>query len=81
MSFLQHIFHKKIEYVHVHIQQQNGRKNLTIVQGLTKEFKYNKTLKDPKKELCYNGTIVQDPELGQSTYLVVERDNISLLKR
>jgi translation initiation factor 1 len=53
------------EYVHVRIQQRNGRKSLTTVQGLKKEFSYNKILKDLKKEFCCNGTVVEDPELGQ----------------
>ena len=47
------------------IQQRNGRKSLTTVQGLKKEYSYNKILKDLKKEFCCNGTVVQDPELGQ----------------
>ena len=53
------------DYVHVRIQQRNGRKSLTTVQGLKKEFSYNKILKDLKKEFCCNGTVVQVPELGQ----------------
>ena len=53
------------DYVHVRIQQRNGRKSLTTVQGLKKEYSYNKILKDLKKEFCCNGTVVQDPELGQ----------------
>ncbi|XP_055961246.1 protein translation factor SUI1 homolog isoform X1 [Mercurialis annua] len=53
------------EYVHIRTQQRNGRKSLTTVQGLMKEFSYNKILKDLKKEFCCNGTVVQDPELGQ----------------
>ncbi|MBV7591612.1 cobaltochelatase subunit CobN, partial [Escherichia coli] len=38
------------DYVHVRIQQRNGRKSLTTVQGLKKEFSYNKILKDLKKD-------------------------------
>lgn len=57
------------EYVHIRIQQRNGRKSLTTVQGLKKEFSYNKILKDLKKEFCCNGTVVQDPELGQVDFL------------
>ena len=53
------------DYVHVRSQQRNGRKSLTTVQGLKKEFSYSKILKDLKKEFCCNGTVVQDPELGQ----------------
>lgn len=52
-------------YVHIRIQQRNGRKSLTTVQGVKKEFSYNKILKDLKKEFCCNGTVVQDSELGQ----------------
>ncbi|XP_052179168.1 protein translation factor SUI1 homolog 2 [Diospyros lotus] len=82
------------EYVHVRVQQRNGRKSLTTVQGLKKEFSYNKILKDLKKEFCCNGTVVQDPELGKviqlqgdqrknvSTFLVqagiVKKDNIKI---
>ncbi|KAJ6908507.1 hypothetical protein NC651_018802 [Populus alba x Populus x berolinensis] len=82
------------DYVHVRVQQRNGRKSLTTVQGLKKEYSYNKILKDLKKEFCCNGTVVQDPELGQviqlqgdqrknvSTFLVqagiVKKENIKI---
>ena len=36
-------------YVHVRVQQRNGRKSLTTVQGLNKNYNYNKILKDFKK--------------------------------
>ncbi|RZC46280.1 hypothetical protein C5167_039221 [Papaver somniferum] len=66
------------EYVHIRIQQRNGRKSLTTVQGLRKEFSYNKILKDLKKEFCCNGTVVQDPELGQVIQLQGDqRKNVS----
>ena len=66
------------EYVHVRIQQRNGRKSLTTVQGLRKEYSYNKILKDLKKEFCCNGTVVQDPELGQVIQLQGDqRKNVS----
>ncbi|KAI4319848.1 hypothetical protein MLD38_033398 [Melastoma candidum] len=66
------------DYVHVRVQQRNGRKSLTTVQGLKKEFSYNKILKDLKKEFCCNGTVVQDPELGQVIQLQGDqRKNVS----
>lgn len=66
------------EYVHVRTQQRNGRKSLTTVQGLKKEYNYNKILKDFKKEFCCNGTVVQDPELGQVIQLQGDqRKNVS----
>ncbi|KAL6139962.1 hypothetical protein ACLB2K_058263 [Fragaria x ananassa] len=66
------------DYVHIRIQQRNGRKSLTTVQGLKKEFSYNKILKDLKKEFCCNGTVVQDPEQGQVIQLQGDqRKNVS----
>ncbi|KAI8567439.1 hypothetical protein RHMOL_Rhmol02G0122300 [Rhododendron molle] len=66
------------EYVHIRTQQRNGRKSLTTVQGLKKEFSYNKILRDLKKEFCCNGTVVQDPELGQVIQLQGDqRKNVS----
>nr|AFD22856.1 eukaryotic translation initiation factor SUI1-like protein [Tamarix androssowii] len=53
------------EYVHIRIQQRNGRKSLTTVQGLKKDFSYEKILKDLKREFCCNGNVVQDKESGK----------------
>ncbi|XP_024968683.1 protein translation factor SUI1 homolog 2-like [Cynara cardunculus var. scolymus] len=53
------------QYVHIRIQQRNGKKSLTTIQGLKKGVSYEKILKDLKKEFCCNGTIVQDKELGK----------------
>ena len=65
-------------YVHIRVQQRNGRKSLTTVQGLKKDYNYNKILKDLKKEFCCNGVVVQDPELGQVIQLQGDqRKNVS----
>ncbi|CAA7025855.1 unnamed protein product [Microthlaspi erraticum] len=53
------------EYIHIRIQQRNGKKSLTTVQGLRKEFSYERILKDLKKDFCCNGNVVQDKELGK----------------
>jgi len=52
-------------YIHVRVQQRNGRKSLTTVQGIEGSFDYKKVLKAFKKEFCCNGTVVEDPELGK----------------
>ncbi|KAL7411488.1 translation initiation factor SUI1, partial [Mrakia frigida] len=49
----------------VGIQQRNGRKMLTTLQGLPKEFDPKKILKAFKKEFACNGTVVEDDESGQ----------------
>lgn len=66
------------EYVHIRIQQRNGKKSLTTVQGLKKELSYEKILKDLKKEFCCNGNVVQDKELGKIIQLQGDqRKNVS----
>lgn len=65
-------------YIHVRTQQRNGKKSLTTVQGLKKEFSFEKVLKDLKKEFCCNGTVVQDKELGKVIQLQGDqRKNVS----
>lgn len=46
------------------IQQRNGRKTLTTLQGLPTEYDAKKILKSFKKAFACNGTIVEDDELG-----------------
>ncbi|KAI0748192.1 eukaryotic translation initiation factor 1 [Daedaleopsis nitida] len=52
-------------YIHIRIQQRNGRKTLTTLQGLPKEYDLKKLLKAFKKEFACNGTVVDDEESGQ----------------
>ncbi|KAF1956663.1 translation initiation factor SU [Byssothecium circinans] len=52
-------------YIHIRIQQRNGRKTLTTVQGLPKKFDQKKILKVIKKKFACNGTVVTDTEMGE----------------
>ncbi|KAJ4384527.1 Eukaryotic translation initiation factor eIF-1 [Didymella sp. IMI 355093] len=52
-------------YIHIRIQQRNGRKTLTTVQGLPKKFDQKKILKVIKKQFACNGTVVADTEMGE----------------
>ncbi|GMY31256.1 protein translation factor SUI1 homolog [Fagus crenata] len=66
------------EYVHIRIQQRNGKKCLTTVQGLKEDFSYDKILKDIKKQFCCNGNVVQDKVLGKIIQLQGDqRKNVS----
>lgn len=49
----------------VRIQQRNGRKTLTTVQGIPRNLNRRDILKDFKKKFACNGTIVQDVDLGE----------------
>ena len=51
--------------VHVRVQQRNGRKSLTTVQGINPKVDLKKVVKGLKKEFCCNGTVVEDPNFGQ----------------
>lgn len=55
---------KPKKYVHIRIQQRNGRKSLTTVQGLPDEVDMKRVLQALKKKFCCNGTIINDPESG-----------------
>ncbi|KAK7014979.1 translation initiation factor SUI1 [Favolaschia claudopus] len=52
-------------YIHIRIQQRNGRKTLTTLQGLPKQYDAKKLLKAFKKEFACNGTLVDDEEMGR----------------
>ncbi|CAI9088393.1 OLC1v1022702C1 [Oldenlandia corymbosa var. corymbosa] len=53
------------EYVHIRVQQRNGKKCVTTIQGLDKKLSFEKILKALKKEFCCNGNVVVDKELGK----------------
>jgi len=63
--------------VHIRVQQRNGRKCITTVQGLSSDLKLEKILKAVKKAHCCNGTIVEDEEMGQVLqFQGDQRDNV-----
>ncbi|XP_029637913.1 eukaryotic translation initiation factor 1 isoform X4 [Octopus sinensis] len=51
--------------IHIRIQQRNGRKTLTTVQGISTQFDLKKIVKACKKEFACNGTVVDHPEYGE----------------
>jgi len=50
--------------IHIRIQQRNGRKTLTTLQGLGKAYDPKKLLKAFKKEFACNGNVVSSEEAG-----------------
>ena len=47
---------KKEDLVHIRVQQRNGRKCITTVQGLNQDLDLKKILKALKKQECCNGS-------------------------
>ena len=56
---------KTQDYIHIRIQQRNGRKSLTTITGIPKKFSRKKILTVVKKKFACNGTIVTDDEMGE----------------
>ena len=53
------------DLIHIRVQQRNGRKCITTVQGLDKALDLKKILKALKKDQCCNGTVVTDDDMGE----------------
>uniref|UniRef100_A0A2K5D6T4 SUI1 domain-containing protein n=1 Tax=Aotus nancymaae TaxID=37293 RepID=A0A2K5D6T4_AOTNA len=52
------------DYIYVRIQQRNGRKTLTTVQGIADNYDKKKLVEAFKKKFACNGT-VEHPEYGE----------------
>ncbi|RMZ97239.1 eukaryotic translation initiation factor 1 [Brachionus plicatilis] len=61
--------------VHIRIQQRNGRKTLTTVQGISEEFDKKKLVRAFKKKFACNGTVVEHPEYGEVVQLQGDQRN------
>ncbi|KAI8514394.1 PREDICTED: eukaryotic translation initiation factor 1-like isoform X1 [Branchiostoma belcheri] len=61
--------------IHIRIQQRNGRKTLTTVQGISEDYDLKKIVKAFKKEFACNGTVVEHPEYGEVIQLQGDQRN------
>ena len=53
------------QLVHIRIQQRNGKKSITTINGIDDKYDYNKLLKVFKLEFACNGCIVKNKEYGE----------------
>jgi len=53
------------EDIHIRIQQRNGRKTLTTIQGISQNYDLKRIIKVVKKEFHCNGTVVDHAEYGE----------------
>mmetsp|Transcript_1100 Transcript_1100/g.1108 ORF Transcript_1100/g.1108 Transcript_1100/m.1108 type:complete len:107 (+) Transcript_1100:68-388(+) len=51
--------------IHVRVQQRNGRKCITTIQGLPDDLDLKKIARALKKTFQCNGTVNEDEELGE----------------
>jgi len=61
--------------IHIRIQQRNGRKTLTTIEGIPTKFDLKKILKVIKKQFACNGTIVADEKAGDVIQLQGDQRN------
>ncbi|XP_008328667.1 eukaryotic translation initiation factor 1-like [Cynoglossus semilaevis] len=54
-----------VDHVHIRIQQRNGRKSLTTVQGISDKYDKKKLVRAFKREFACNGTVIEHPEYGE----------------
>ncbi|ELK32936.1 Eukaryotic translation initiation factor 1 [Myotis davidii] len=62
VSFKVHEFVQWAPSIHISIQQRNGRKTLTSVQGITGDYNKMKLVNAFKMKFACNGTVIEHPE-------------------
>ena len=53
------------DVIHIRVQQRNGRKMLTTVQGIEEKFDKRKLVKYIRKHYACSGTVITHSEYGQ----------------
>ena len=53
------------DYIHIRIQQWNGRKTLTTDQGIVDDYDKKKPMKAFKKKFACNGTMIEHLEYAE----------------
>merc|ERR1712168_1506757 len=61
--------------IHIRIQQRNGRKTISTVQGIEEKYDLKKLAKAFKKEFNCNGTVVEDEQYGEVIQLSGDQRN------
>merc|ERR1712002_1177944 len=61
--------------IHIRIQQRNGRKTITTLQGIDVKYDQKKLAKAFKKEFNCNGTVVEDTQYGEVIQLSGDQRN------
>lgn len=76
-TFIDKLNFEKNDLIHIRLQQRNGRKTLTTIQGLTTDYDLKKITKTLKKEFACNGCIIEHPEFGEVIQLQGDqRENV-----
>jgi translation initiation factor 1 len=61
--------------IHVRIQQRNGRKCITTIQGLDEDLDLHRIMKAMKKAFNCNGSVTEDENMGEIIQLQGDQRN------
>ena len=64
MEFFEEVIEQS-PMVHIRIQQRNGRKSITTIQGLEKDLDLKKILKSLKRNFRCNGAVNNNKQYGE----------------
>lgn len=56
---------KKLNNVHVRVQQRASNKYITTIEGLNPDLDFKKIIKEMKKRFSTNGNIIENEDLGK----------------
>lgn len=63
--------------VHIRVQQRNGKKCITSIEGLDEDLDQKRICKHMRKLFNCNGNVISDPERGEIIQLQGDqRDNV-----
>ena len=63
--------------LHIRVQQRNGKKSITTVQGFETDLDVKRICKHMRKHFNCNGNVTSDPEKGEVIQLQGDqRDNV-----
>lgn len=63
--------------IHIRVQQRNGKKCITTIEGLAEDLDLKRICKDMRKKFNCNGNVIDDEERGEIIQLQGDqRDNI-----
>ena len=63
--------------IHIRVQQRNGKKSITSIEGFAEDLDLKRICKDMRKKFNCNGNVIEDEDAGEIIQLQGDqRDNV-----
>jgi translation initiation factor 1 len=63
--------------IHIRVQQRNGKKSITTIEGLAEDLDLKRICKDMRQKFNCNGNVIEDKDRGEVIQLQGDqRDNV-----